>query len=67
MRVELGESYELVLDGHRIEAFLSDNVFVLDPKSPEARTALRGYAMGLAACGKQEEAKAIFRALGRQG
>ena len=65
--VELGESYSIILDGLRIEAFLSDNVFVLDPKSPECRTALRGYAYGLGARGKEREAKAILSALGRQG
>ena len=65
--VELGETYEMVMNGARIEAFLSDTVFVLDPKSPEVRTALRGYAYGLAARGKVIEAKSIMKAIGRQG
>jgi hypothetical protein len=65
--VELGETYEMVLEGARIEAFLSDTVFVLDPRSPEVRTALRGYAYGLAARGKMEEAKAMMKSIRRQG
>lgn len=65
--MELGETLEVVLDGHRVEAFLTDNVFILDPKSPECRTALRGYAYGLAARGKFIEAKGIMKAIGRQG
>lgn len=67
LSVELGETYEMVLDGHRIEAFLSDTVFVLDPRSPEVRTALRGYAYGLAARGKMGEAKAMMKSIRRQG
>lgn len=65
--VELGETLEVILDGNRVEAFITDNVVVLDPASPEVRTALRGYALGLAARKQVEEAKRIMRLVGKQG
>lgn len=64
---ELGESVEIIVEGQRIEAFLSDNVFVLDPALPDARFALRAYAYCLARRGQAEEAKALLRQFGREG
>lgn len=64
---ELGESVEVIVDGQRIEAFLSDAVFVLDPASPDARFALRAYAYCLARRGQVDEARSLLRQFGREG
>lgn len=64
---EMGESVEIIVEDGRIEAFLSDNVFVLDPASPDARFALRAYAYALARRGQLDEAKHLLRELGREG
>lgn len=64
---EIGETVEIVVAGQRIEAFLSDEVFILDPHSAPARTAIRAYAFALAAAGQGEEAKAILKHVGREG
>lgn len=65
--VELGETVEIIVDGQRIEAFLSDNVVVLDPASPHTRRALRAYAWSLAADGNRPEAKEMLDRVGREG
>lgn len=64
---ELGESVEFYVDGGRVEAFLSDNVIVLDPHEPDARFALRAYAFAMARRGQTAEAKALLRRIGREG
>lgn len=65
--VEIGETFEIVVEGGRIEAFLSDNVFVLDPRSHHCRVALRAYAYSLAAEGHYQEARTMLNAVGREG
>ncbi len=67
VEAEMGESVEIVVEGGRIEAFLSDKVLVLDPKLPDARFALRAYAYCLARRGQKEEAKAMLKEIGREG
>ncbi len=67
VEAEMGESVEIVVEGGRIEAFLSDNVLVLDPKLPDARFALRAYAYALARRGQREEATAMLKDIGREG
>jgi hypothetical protein len=64
---EIGESIEIILDGNRVEAFLSDNVIVFDPKSPHARIAIRAYAYSLAAAGDIKSARAVLDQVGREG
>lgn len=64
---ELGETVEVIVDGQRVEAFLSDAVFVLDPSSPDARFALRAYAYCLARRGQVDEARSLLRQFGREG
>ena len=64
---EMGESVEIVVEGGRIEAFLSDNVFILDPKLPDARFALRAYAYALYRRGAKEEARSMLREIGEEG
>ena len=66
-RAELGESVEVIVEGQRIEAFLSEKVFVLDPSLPDARFALRAYAYCLARRGQADEARALLRQFGREG
>lgn len=64
--IEIGESVEIVVDGKRIEAFLSDNVAVFDPHSIHGRMAIRAYAYSIAA----EDpglAKAVLAVVGREG
>jgi hypothetical protein len=58
---------ELVLDGHRITAFLTDRVFILDPHSHHCRIALRAFAYSLAAAGDTVSAASILREVGREG
>lgn len=65
--MEIGETYEIVVDGNRIEAFLSDNVVALDPHSIHTRRALRAYAWSLAAAGNRPEAKDMLKLVGREG
>lgn len=65
--IEIGESVEFIIDGHRVECFLSDNVLVFDPKSPGARHAIRAYAYWLAADGDEAGARSLLNVVGRQG
>jgi hypothetical protein len=65
--VEIGESVEFIIDGQRVECFLSDNVLVFDPKSAGARHAIRAYAYWLAADGDVAGARSLLNLVGRQG
>lgn len=65
--MELGESFEIVVDGNRVEAFLSDNVVVMDPHGNPGRMAIRAYAYALAAEGNKAGAKALLAQVGREG
>lgn len=64
--VEIGESIEIILNGKRVEAFLSDNVAIFDPHTIHGRNAIRAYAYSLGA-ENHEAAKAILRVIGREG
>ena len=64
--VELGESVEIVLGDSRIEAFLSDNVYIFDPTSVHSRMAVRAYAYSLSA-EDRDTAKGILKRVGREG
>lgn len=65
--VDLGESVEVIIDGNRIEAFLSDNVYIFDPKvSIHAAMAVRAYAYSLSA-DDPKTAKEILNNVGREG
>jgi hypothetical protein len=65
--IELGEEVEFIIDGRRVECFLSDNVLVFDPKSPGARYAIRAYAYWLASEGDVAGARSLLNIVGRQG
>jgi hypothetical protein len=65
--VEVGETFEVIMDGNRIEAFLSDNVLVFDPRSHHSRYAIRAYAYSLAASGNKTAAKSLLSQVGREG
>lgn len=65
--IDIGESVEVILDGNRIEAFLSDNVYIFDPKaSIHAAMAVRAYAYSLSA-EDPKAAKQILNDVGREG
>lgn len=65
--IDMGESVEVIIDGNRIEAFLSDNVYIFDPKaSIHARMAVRAYAYSLSA-DDPRAAKDILNREGREG
>lgn len=64
--VEIGEEVEIILDSGRVEAFLSDRVFIFDPKSVHSRMAVRAFAYSLAAEDKKA-AKDILNGVGREG
>lgn len=64
--VEIGDSVEIIVDGKRIECFLSDNVFAIDPHSIHGRMAIRAYAYSVAG-EDPATAKAILAAVGREG
>lgn len=64
---EMGETVEFILGDGRVEAFLSDRVFIIDPATRAGRMAIRAYAFALAADGKGEEAKTILNHVGREG
>lgn len=64
--IEMGESVEIIVDGNRMEVFLSDNVFVVDPHSVHGRNAVRAYAYSLAG-EDPATAKAILAVVGREG
>lgn len=65
--MEIGESIEVIIDGQRVEAFLSDQVFIIDPHSVHGRMAIRGYAYSIAAGGDATAAKALLSKVGREG
>jgi hypothetical protein len=64
--IEMGETVEVIIDGNRVEAFLSDNVFIFDPTSIHARMAVRAYAYSLSSEDRQG-ATEILRKVGREG
>lgn len=64
--IELGEQVEIIVDGNRLEVFLSDNVFAIDPHSIHGRMAIRAYAYSIAA-DDPATAKAILSVIGREG
>jgi hypothetical protein len=56
-----------VVDGNRVEAFLSDRVLIVDPHSVHGRMAVRAYAYSLASEGNRAAAKALLAQVGREG
>lgn len=64
--VEMGDSVEVIIDGNRIEAFMSDNVVVMDPSSIHTRMGIRAYAYSLSAEDRQAAVE-ILRRIGREG
>lgn len=64
--VDIGETVEIVVDGNRLEVFLSDQVFAIDPHSIHGRMAIRAYAYSIAA-DDPATAKAILSVVGREG
>lgn len=64
--VEIGEEFEIVIDGNRVDAFVSDKVVVFDRHSIHSRQAIRAYAYSLAAEDKGG-AKAMLNMIGREG
>ena len=65
--IELGEEVQIIVEGRRVAAFISDNVVILDPRVPGARHAIRTYAYWLASEGDREAARSLLNQVGRQG
>ena len=62
----MGEEVSIILNGDRVDSFLSDNVFIFDPRSIHSRMAVRAYAYSLATEDRQA-AKAVLNVVGREG
>ena len=66
VEVEIGEEFEIVMDGDRMDAFISDKVVVFDRHSIHSRQAIRAYAYSLGAEDKKA-AKDMLNMIGREG